>query len=73
MDFKELTYVMALARYQNITRAAQSLYLSQPALTRFLQRLESTLGQPLFNRLDNRLMLTYAGKIYVAKAQEIRR
>ena len=71
MDFKELTYVMALARYQNITRAAQSLYLSQPALTRFLQRLGSTLGQPLFNRLGNRLVLTYAGKIYVAKAQEI--
>lgn len=71
MDFKELNYVLALARCQNFTKAAESLYLSQPALTRFLQRLELSLGQPLFQRLGNKLVLTYAGERYVAKAQEI--
>ncbi|WP_337383632.1 LysR family transcriptional regulator, partial [Acidaminococcus timonensis] len=30
MDFKELTYVLAIARHQNITRAAEALHLTQP-------------------------------------------
>ncbi len=48
MDFKELAYVLAIAKYQNITRAADSLYVTQPTLTRFLQNLEKELGQKLF-------------------------
>lgn len=71
MDFKELTYVLALARNESITKAAQELYLTQPALTRFLQRLESSVGQPLFCRLGNRLVPTYAGEKYIERAQEI--
>ena len=45
MDFKDLSYVLAIARYQNITKAANSLYVTQPTLTKFLQNLESELGQ----------------------------
>ena len=71
MVFKELTYVLALARNESITKAAQELYLTQPALTRFLQRLESSVGQPLFCRLGNRLVPTYAGEKYIERAQEI--
>ena len=40
MDFKDLSYVLAVARFQNITKAANSLYISQPTLTKFLQSLE---------------------------------
>ena len=71
MDFKELTYVLALARHQSVTKAAQELYLTQPALTRFLQRLETSVGQPLFTRSGNRLIPTYAGEKYIERAQEI--
>ena len=71
MDFKELTYVLALARHQSGTKAAQELYLTQPALTRFLQRLETSVGQPLFTRSGNRLIPTYAGEKYIERAQEI--
>ena len=46
MDFKDLSYVLAIARYQNITKAANSLYVTQPTLTKFLQNLES---EYLFN------------------------
>lgn len=48
MDFRELQYVIAVAKYQNITKAASSLYIGQPTLTKFIQNLESRLGQKLF-------------------------
>lgn len=71
MDFKELSYVTAIAKYQNITRAADSLYITQPTLSKFLQNLEQELGQKLFKKLGNKFVLTYAGERYVAKASEI--
>lgn len=71
MDFKDLSYILAIAKHQNITKAANALYISQPTLTKFLQRLEKDLNQKLFKRLGNRFLLTYAGERYVAKATEI--
>ncbi len=71
MDFRELQYVIAVAKYQNITKAASSLYIGQPTLTKFIQNLESRLGQKLFRRLGNKFLLTYAGEVYVSKAEQI--
>lgn len=71
MDFKDFSYVLAIAKYQNITKAADSLYITQPTLTKFLQNLEKDLGQKLFRKLGHRFVLTYAGERYVAKAVEI--
>ena len=71
MDFKDLTYVLAIAKYQNITKAAESLYITQPTLTKFLQNLEKQLGQKLFKKLGNRFVLTYAGERYTTYAKEI--
>ena len=51
MDFKDMSYILAIARYQNITKAASSLYISQPTLTKFLQKLEKELNQKLFKRM----------------------
>ncbi len=71
MDFKDLTYVLAIAKFQNITKAAESLYITQPTLTKFLQNLEKQLGQKLFKKLGNRFVLTYAGERYTTYAKEI--
>ena len=71
MDFKELTYVLAIARHQNITRAAEALHLTQPTLSKFLKALETELHQPLFQRLGNRYQPTYAGERYLQRAREI--
>ena len=71
MNFRELTYVIAIAKYQSVTLAAQKLYVSQPTLSKFVQRLEKELGQPLFRRLGNKFLLTYAGERYVEKASFI--
>ncbi|MGP1349408.1 MAG: LysR family transcriptional regulator [Stomatobaculum sp.] len=71
MNFRELSYVMAIAKYKNITKAAESLYLTQPTLSKFLKSLESDVGQPLFRRLGNKYIPTYAGERYIKRAREI--
>ena len=71
MDFKDLSYVIAIAKTQNITKAADMLYVTQPTLTKFLQNLEREMGQKLLKKLGNRFVLTYAGERYVAKATKI--
>lgn len=71
MDFKDMAYVIAVAKYRNITKAADSLYITQPTLSKFLQNLEAGLGQKLFKKLGNKFTLTYAGQRYVAKATDI--
>ena len=73
MDFRELTYVLAIAKHQNITKAADSLYVGQPTLSKFLISLENDLGLKLFRRSGNKYLLTYAGERYVSQAKEIMR
>ena len=73
MDFRELSYVLAIAKHQNITKAAESLYVSQPTLSKFLIALEHDLGLKLFRKMGHRYLLTYAGERYVDKAQQILR
>lgn len=73
MDFRELSYVLAISRHQNITKAAESLYVSQPTLSKFLGNLEGELGMKLFRRVGNKYVLTYAGERYVDYAGRILR
>ena len=54
---------LTLARELNFSRAAESLHITQPALTKRIQSLEETLGQPLFVRLHGGLELTESGRI----------
>lgn len=71
MDFKELQYVMSIAKHHNITKAAAGLYISQPSLSKYLQNLEANLGLKLFTKKGNYFELTYAGERYLAYANEI--
>lgn len=71
MDFRDLQYVLAIAQYQNITKAAESLYLTQPTLSKFLSNLEAQLGQKLFRKVGHKYLLTYAGEVYAEKARAI--
>lgn len=73
VDFRELTYITTIAKHQNMTRAAEELYVSQPTLSKALQNVERELGQPLFTKLGNRFCLTYAGERYVERAREMLR
>ena len=71
VDLRELEYFVAIAHQQNITHAAQKLYVSQPTLTKFLQRLEQRVGLALFERKGGSMELTYAGERYLAWAVDM--
>lgn len=71
MDFRELNYILAIAKHQNITKAADSLYVGQPTLSKFLITLEDELGLKLFRKVGHKYMLTYAGERYVERANQI--
>lgn len=71
MDFKDLEYFTAIARCGNITHASRQLYVSQPTLSKFLQKLEDELGLVLFQRTGRKLELTYAGQRYLAHAEKL--
>ena len=71
MLYEKLDYVIAIAEEQNLTRAAKKLYISQPTLTMYLNRLEESLGVQLFDRRKNPVLLTPAGKHYIEKMREI--
>ena len=63
MDTKILEYVIAIAEEKSLSKAAERLYLSQPALSQRLKKLEDELGTPLFLREKNGLSITDAGHI----------
>lgn len=73
MNLKEQQYVCVLAECQNITRASERLFISQPALSIYIGNLEKNLGIKLFERVGKRFVLTYAGERYVEKARQMLR
>ena len=70
-QFEKLRYLMVLAEERNMTRAAERLYISQPALTACLNRLEEELGVRLFDRSVMPIRLTAAGQYYITEMQKI--
>lgn len=71
MNLKEQTYVCVLAECGNITKAAEQLFISQPALSIYISTLEKNLGAKLFDRSGKKFVLTYAGERYVEKARKM--
>ncbi len=71
MDFRQLQYLTVVAEYQSITKAAKALYISQSAMSHYVQKAEAELGIQLFDRSTNPLTLTYAGELYMESARKI--
>lgn len=71
MELRVLNYFVATAQELNMTRAAQKLLVSQPALSRQIADLEGELGVKLFNRQPRHLTLTPAGQYLYEQAKEI--
>ena len=73
MDLKEQKYVCTLAECKSLTRASERLYISQPALSLYINNVEKILGARLFERNGRKFELTWLGKQYVEKASQIDR
>jgi DNA-binding transcriptional LysR family regulator len=69
MDIRQLKYFVATAREGQVTRAAKSLHIEQPPLSRQLRLMEEELGVKLFDRTGKRLKLTPAGERFRQMAE----
>lgn len=66
MDLNQLHQFMTVAETQNITQAAHKLYITQPALSRSIGRLEAELEVKLFDRKANTLILNENGQLFLS-------
>lgn len=71
MELRVLRYFLAVAQYQNMTKAARELLVSQPTLSKQLADLEDELGAQLFIRGHRKITLTQEGEYLQARAKEM--
>ena len=71
MTLTELRYIVAVAQERNFGRAAQKCFVSQPALSVAIQKLEEELGTSLFERGKNEVTVTPVGGQVVEQAQRV--
>ena len=65
MRLDHLYYFNTICKYDNLTRAAEKINISQPALSNSVRQLESEFGVQLFHRTSKGLVLTEAGQIFL--------
>lgn len=68
---KEYNYILTIAEYGNITKAAEQLFIAQPSLTQSLHRIEEDYGAKFFYRGHDGVRLTEAGRAYLAAAERM--
>lgn len=73
MDITALEYFKIIAESGSLTKAAQQLHITQPAMSAMLKKLEDELGTPLFDRSPNRIYLNKTGEIALIHVNTILR
>ena len=71
MEIRVLRYFLAVAREENMTRAAERLHISQPSLSKEIRKLEDELGHTLFVRTNKSMHLTDEGMLLRKRAEDI--
>ena len=71
MEWQQLEYFQTLARIQHVTHAAESLSITQPALSRSISRLEEELGVPLFDRQRRAITLNRYGQLFLKRVDRM--
>ena len=71
MELYQLEELAALAEYGSISKAAESVGVSQPAMSRSMKLLEADIGVPIFQRTSNTIELNDTGRLAASKAVEI--
>lgn len=71
MDLNQLEVLIAVAQEKSFSRAAESLHRTQPAISQAVRRLETEIGEPLFDRSSKDGTLTAAGRVLFDLAQQM--
>ncbi|MER2191800.1 MAG: LysR family transcriptional regulator [Solibacillus sp.] len=71
MDIRQLEYFVEVAKQLSFTKAAATLHVSQPSISKAIQNFEAELGVPLFYRSSKQLELTDAGQAVLVNAQQV--
>lgn len=71
MELQQLKYFKTVANIGKISEAAESLFVSPPALSTSISRLEKELGMPLFDRTSNRITLNAQGEIFLKHVNQV--
>jgi DNA-binding transcriptional LysR family regulator len=71
MNLNELRYAVAVAQMKNFRRAAEKCFVTQPALSLAIQKLEDELGVQLFERSRTEVSLTPIGSRVIEQAQRV--
>lgn len=71
MNLRQLKSFVTVCKTGNVSRASEILHISQPALSRQIQELESQMGVAFFTREKRRLRLTEAGYLFLMRAEEM--
>lgn len=71
MQLKSLEVFVAVVEKNGFTKAAEALYVGQPALSKTIQKLEQELNVALFDRTSKKIQLTDEGKLFYEKSKEI--
>ncbi|GAB4278606.1 MAG: LysR substrate-binding domain-containing protein [Oscillatoriaceae cyanobacterium] len=71
MTLEQLRIFLAVAEYLHFTRAAEALFITQPAVSAAIQCLEAEYGVKLFHRIGRRIEIAEAGKLLQIEAQKI--
>ena len=71
MDIRSLRYFLAVAREENMTKAAEALHVTQPTLSKALKSLEDELGKKLFTRHSFSIALTEEGVLLRNRAEDL--
>lgn len=71
MDINQLEVFLAVAQERSFSRAAETLHRTQPAVSQSIRRLETELGEPLFDRSSKDGTLTAAGRVLLDFSQQM--
>lgn len=71
MEINQIMYVIKVAQYQNFSRAAEELFITQPTLSQQISKLEEELGLVLFERTTRSVKLTSVGEEFVKHAVKV--
>ena len=71
MECRDIEYIRAIVRFDCVSKAAEALAITQPALSGYIKKLEHRLGAPVFERVGKKMILTRLGEMIVAEGENI--